>query len=176
MATEMSGSALRFVRRRAAVKAKITNQFAIMADDASPVNISSCKSIIGKLLVDINNFDTEISDIMSDSMEGETISDALSAELSSQASYLTSVYNKLASFPDTAPEGSAGDKKSISVSDCKLKLPELKCETFNGEGTSHLQYHSFITQFNNIVGLRSNLSDSTKLTYLKTFLKGYAYK
>ena len=62
------------------------------------------------------------------------------------------------------------------MADINLKLPDLKCDKFSGEGTNELQYHAFITKFNNVVGYRANLSDATKLTYLKTYLQGYAAK
>ena len=38
------------------------------------------------------------------------------------------------------------------------------------------EYYSFITEFNNVIGLRLNLSEATKLTYLKNYLGGYALK
>jgi len=165
----------KLVRLRAAVKAKVTNQFALMTVDSSPVNISTGKAIIGKLLDKITEFDTEIYELMSEAIVGEKIPDELSRELSGQSGYLTEQYNKLATFHDS-PVADSVDKKYVGASECKLKLPELKCESFSGEATTNLQYHSFISQFNNVVGLRTNLSDSTKFTYLKTFLKGYAFK
>ena len=39
-----------------------------------------------------------------------------------------------------------------------------------------MEYNTFLIEFNNIVGFRSGSSNSTKFTYLKTYLKGYALK
>ena len=57
-----------------------------------------------------------------------------------------------------------------------MKLPQLRIDSFNGEAVDHLKFHTFITQFNNAIGNRPNLSLSAKLTYLKGYLSGYAGK
>ena len=54
-------------------------------------------------------------------------------------------------------------------------MPELKCSSFSGEGSSNLEFHAFITQFNSVIGQRK-LTNVAKLTYLKSYLKGYASK
>lgn len=53
------------------------------------------------------------------------------------------------------------------------KLPTLQCPTYDG---SALDFHSFFSQFENIIGSNSSLTDSCKLAYLKSYLKGYPYK
>ena len=80
---------------------------------------------------------------------------------------------KLSSYEAEEPRSQSA---SVSTNDSKLKLPELKCPVFDGEGATQLQYHAFITSFNNIVGCRKNITDSIKLTYLKSYLSGYAAK
>jgi len=55
-------------------------------------------------------------------------------------------------------------------------LPDIKCDSFSGEGVSNLEFHSFISQFDNIIGLRTNLTNSIKFTYLRSYLRGYALK
>ena len=91
------------------------------------------------------------------------------AELDDQSNYYAEVKRKLSFISVT-------EKKTVLHEDYNLKLPDIKCDSFSGEGTSHLEFHSFITQFNNIVGFRDNLSKCTKLIYLKSYLKGYALK
>jgi len=58
----------------------------------------------------------------------------------------------------------------------EAKLPELKCSSFTGEDVDSLKYHDFLTQFKNVVDFRVNLSDSSKFTYLRSYLRGYALK
>ena len=62
------------------------------------------------------------------------------------------------------------------ATNCELKFPNLTCSIFCGEGSSSIEYFSFLTQFNNIVGLRTYLGNGTKFTCLKTCLRGYALK
>ena len=57
-----------------------------------------------------------------------------------------------------------------------LKLPTLNCPVFTGENTNSNEFFSFMNHFNNVIGNRPNLNKSTKFTYLKTYLRGYALK
>ena len=57
-----------------------------------------------------------------------------------------------------------------------VKLPQLKCETFDGYSTDKLQFKNFLLQFNNCIDACGQLSDSSKLTYLRSYLSGYAFR
>jgi len=161
------------VRSRAGLKGKITTQLALMNADPSDNNIANCKMLIGKILPKIEELDSVIIDSYSEEFaDDESIPDSLSIEIDKQTEYITEIHNKLSLFNSTA----VVPDKPKSSSNCKLKLPDLKCDSFTGEGTSQLQFHSFLSQFNNIVGFRSEISDSVKLTYLRNYLKGYALK
>jgi len=167
------------VKRRATVKAKITNQLVIVNADGSLVNVTNCIALIEEYLVEIKRYDSKICDLLAkDCSDEDFIPDTASAELSKQTRYVTNITNKLshlkAGLP--SPKASATVPQQVSAPDGKLKLPELRCSSFSGEGTNSLDFHAFITEFNNIVGSRRNISDSCKLTYLKTYLKGYANK
>ena len=94
-------------------------------------------------------------------------------ELTKQSDYLFLTKAQLNSL---LPVERSDDKEKPAVFNCELKLPNLICSSFSGEGTHNLEYSTFITQFNYIVELRTNLSDSTKFTYHKTYLKDYALK
>jgi len=157
------------VTQRAVLKRKITINFRLIDTDSSPENVNSCKGTIRELLTKISDIDSKINETyMSDEVD-EELSEEFAVELEAQSIYSADVKNKLARM--------AVDKKPADEpSNCKLKLPDIRCETFTGEGESHLEYHSFLSQFNNVIGFRSGLSDSTKLMYLTTYLKGYAHK
>jgi len=167
---------IKLVRSRAVLKGKITHQFALMSDDNSAVNVANCKKLIDQYLSQIGEFDSKLIDLFDADFSEEAIPDEVSAEIDKQADYITGILNKLSSFTQNDSPNPVNNDDIKSVSDCKLKLPELKCDSFSGEGTSQLEFHSFISQFNNIIGLRTNLTDATKLTYLRTYLKGYAFK
>jgi len=169
-ALELLKARKKIVKDRAVIKGKITSQFALMNSDDSRVNIASCKSIIEKYLSKIEEYDSQIIELSED-FSDDDIPEDVSKEIEKQSSYVTDVHNKLSQYVD------ADNKSDFQKStNCKLKLPDLKCDTFSGEGTSLLEFHSFFSQFNNLVGLRTNLSDSTKLSYLRSYLRGYALK
>jgi len=174
MSSQFPEPVKRLVRRRATYKAKVTNQFTLLNEDSSSDNVINGKVIIEGLLTLIQEVDTEICDLLSEQCSEEEIPGEVSVELGKQSQYITQTRNKLSSF------SVSNSKPSITAptptADCKIKLPEIRLDSFSGEGATQLEYHSFITQFNNLVASRTNLSDSTKLTYLKSHLKGYASK
>ena len=161
--------------QRAVLKTKITNVFKkldqSMTTDVSKPDVSVSLTLIDQYLNDIEildkNINTELSNKEND--PDELSSDFLT-ELDKQTSYVLNVKTRLSSFKKET------ESVPIETTNCKLKLPDLKCDNFSGEGSTNLQFHTFLTQFNNIVGFRNNLTNSTKFTYLKTYLKGYALK
>jgi len=167
----------KLIAQRGVIKRKITCTFKLIEKDSSVDNFSNCTESIKNMLKDIAKLDTKINDSFCADEGSEEISEEFSSELDSQTSYSSSVMNQLSALSHK-PESDSGTKSTVSesMSSCKLKLPELKCEPFAGEGTSFLEFHVFISQYNNIIGLRSDISKAMKLTYLKTYLKGYALK
>lgn len=163
------------VRKRAATKGKITKSFNNYQDPqegAELLSSNTLKSFINDRLVEIEKFDELISNLyyaeidkLNDDDEIEEFQSEIDIELDAQTDYALSVKSRLDKICDAK-----------SATNCTLKLPELHCDTFTGEGSSNLEYHAFMSKFNNVVGLRANLSDSTKFTYLRTYLKGYALK
>ena len=169
-----------FINKRSAVKRKITGCFANIEDDPSTSNISAGTEIISDALKQVDSFNEHINEVYNslcpddeELEEGEAFSPAYNAELDKQTQYSMATKKRLAELNSKKDSTQAQGKETR---DCRMKLPELNIDCFSGEGSSNLEFHSFITKFNNVVGLRSNLNDSTKLTYLKTYLKGYAYK
>lgn len=126
----------------------------------------------------IASLDTKICDIYYAEHDPDGAFDSeFQAELEGQTEYSMSIKSKLANFSDNTSAGDSNVAEVIQLmSEFALKLPEFKCNMFSGEGVSNLQFHTFITQFDNIVGLRTDLSNSTKFTYLNSFLKGYTFR
>ena len=54
--------------------------------------------------------------------------------------------------------------------------PKLQCSQFSGQNVDKLEFKNFLTQFNNCVDSDGSLLGSAKLTYLRSYLTGYAYK
>ena len=165
------------VCRRAAIKHKLAGAFSTIETDESYNNLGVCKDLISDSLSDIACLDNEINDLYVSNVpeESEELPSDYTDELDTQLDYSLTVKRKLAAL--AALQVNEESKPQVKdASDCRLKLPELNIDPFSGEGSSNLEFHSFLSKFNNVVGFRSNLSKSTKLTYLKNYLTGYAYK
>ena len=57
-----------------------------------------------------------------------------------------------------------------------VKLPQLKCDTFDGRSNDKLEFKNFLLQFNNCIDACGQLSGSSKLTYLRSYLVGFAFR
>ena len=158
-----------YKRKRTVVKTKITKLFNKFDSDDSPT-VDIFRSMINELLSEITSLDDSMNQVIMESNDG-VIDDVAEQEFTDQVDYVSSIRSKLA-------ECELNSKPSTAVNNDHLtyKLPPLKCDTFSGENTTNLEFHSFMMKFSNVIGSRKDLSDSIKLTYLKSYLKGYAYK
>ena len=162
------------VKKRAVLKRKIT---LLLAKTSIGTGILSDKTIesslvdqIETIIVEIEALDNKICEIMIEGDDDETISEDLDLELNRQTEYHADLKGKLALLKSgLQPDSDKG------ASNFDLKLPLLECGNFTGEGGQSLEYNTFIGQFNNIVGLRNNISDATKMTYLRSYLRGYTF-
>ena len=68
-----------------------------------------------------------------------------------------------------APLPSVGNASAV-------KLPQLKCDTFDGHSTDKLEFKNFLLQFNNCIDACGQLTGSSKLTYLRSYLSGFAFR
>ena len=159
----------KFVMDRAVFKRKITLALKkLESADSSPSIKASSKEAIETHLRAIESIDHKINTSMSDHSNNE-MSEALAEEIDAQSEYHLDISSKLKEFATSAPTSNGHVTHD-------LKLPNLSCGSFSGEGSGNLEFFNFITQFKNVIGFRTNISDSTKLIYLRSFLKGYAFK
>ena len=104
------------------------------------------------------------------------------AELDEQASYIMQLGLDLDKYEDYLVGTSASSNISAKrVLDMMSKLnmsdakpPSLGCGTFTGRERDKFAFTTFLDQFNNVIGSRRNLSDSSKLAYLVGYLRDYA--
>ena len=54
--------------------------------------------------------------------------------------------------------------------------PKLQCSQFSGKDVDELEFKKFFIQIQNCVDAGGNLPGSAKLTYLRSYLIGYAYE
>ena len=65
--------------------------------------------------------------------------------------------------------------KELAKINSETKAPNLKCITFEGSEKDRNDFSNFLIQFNNAVGCK-NISDSSKMQLLVSYLRGYALK
>ena len=167
---EATGKIRNLIRQRTSLKGKITISLGKLTDDDSPAVIVACQEFVAANLDKISKCDEEINAIYEkDSSDPEVIKDDHMKKLESQTNYSLKITTRL-------KELNMPDHKTISACKMDVKLPNLQCAFFSGEAHTATEYSAFIVQFNNVVGLRANLSESVKLTYLRSYLRGYAFK
>ena len=163
----------KLVYKRSVVKRRITNTFNNIETEQTAREVSV--RLIQDYLTEIRACDAEINEYdFSKLANPDEMDEACEREIDSQTDYFTEISSRIASLCSTEVKTERAELQASG--NVKLRLPELSCDTFTGEGTSHLEYHSFISCFNNVVGSSKNISGSTKLSYLKNYLKGYASK
>ena len=122
---------------------------------------------------DINN---QILDVFVDKDVSETDPTNLD-EISSQVEYTAQIHDELSKIECKINAKSQPDVDTSKPDPLMaVKLPKLTCKVFDGESTDKLEFKNFLLQFNNCVDSSGKLSDSSKLTYLRSFLSGYAFK
>ena len=89
-------------------------------------------------------------------------------EIQSQVDYSDDVSDKLAQVANRLKDKVKPSVPTASHTSA-VKLPQLKCDTFDGLSTDKLQ-------FNNCIDACGQLSDSSKLTYLRSYLSGFAFR
>ena len=148
---------------------------------------SLCKNQIKEIeseMAEVKIYDVKINEYMES--QSIALSDELyyNDELDSQAMYLIDIGIELDRYDQIL---NSEVRESYSSTDKLLEVmnrlnfnegkpPPLECGTFSGKEKDKFAFHSFLTQFDNVIGSRKNLSDSSKQTYLYGYLKDYALK
>ena len=104
--------------------------------------------------------------------------DTYNAEIDNQAEYTIQVGINLDEFEthlvpmNNNSRNSNNEKVSIEI--FEGKPPALECGIFSGKERDEFAFHRFMSQFNNVIGLRKQLSNSAKQSYFYGYLQGYA--
>ena len=100
----------------------------------------------------------------------------ISNEIVQQVTYKGSITDRLANIKDRLKSGSDHDNNNKPKIETQVRVPELKCPTFDGKGQDKMEFKNFLSQFNNCIDSVGTLSDSSKLTYLRGYVKDYAFR
>ena len=94
-------------------------------------------------------------------------------ELDNQAEYLLEIGLELDQHEEiTSNISGSGNVSTDKLLDVVSRLnfsdgkpPSLECGTFSGKEEDKFAFHTFLNQFDNVLGSRKNFSDSAKQTY-----------
>ena len=178
------------IRGRAAIKRKLTLLIKSVCglENVSSVTIKSTLKKYDECMQDIKKFSDRIDEVYlleefiklnADQHTEEQINSALydikmgevRAELYSQIPSIAPSTSTPTSTPAAPVVGAVGG--AILGGPREAKLPPLKCGGFSGEADRDF-FRVFQTQFQNIIGYRSDISGASKLLYLRGYLKGAA--
>ena len=136
------------VRRRAVLKRKITLYFQQVESASDCSEFPSLYSLISSQLNLVTDIDGEISDKQCELDSTSVVVSNHNREIDGQAQYNFDVAKQLLDLKLKISVESP-DVLTHKSSNCELKLPNLVCGIFNGEGVSSLEYNTFLTEFNN---------------------------
>ena len=91
--------------------------------------------------MEVNSYDDRFNEVVCNGISEEQLGDLHWNELDSQADYTLDIQSQISSFsvcPDASNHVNAPTLNRIPQNN--IIFPELKCQTFNGEGNSNLQY------------------------------------
>ena len=137
-----------------------------------------------KQLDTLDEINGQISDIC-DEKDVDPYDEARQADIQNEQEYCIHVNELLASLNEfLVPQAGVQTSSNASNNDALINAiarlqsnpsrPKLQCAQFSGSAANKLAFKDFITQFNNSID--ESLSGSVKLTYLRSYLTGYAYK
>ena len=169
---------------RATHKRKVTIYINKLAELHSNKTLSNtlCKKqikVVEEELSKVREYDEIINLIMQKTLLGDRESSFFNEELDGQAAYSINTAISLDEYEVylvDKPVDPVPDKKSLPEFMFDGKPPPLQCSFFNGRERDKFAYPNFKQQFDNVIGSKKHFSNSAKLSYLISYLKGYALK
>ena len=145
------------------------------------------QSKVLKWLDKIEEINTQISNIC-DEEDIDVADSSRQSDMQSEQTYCSEIQSQLSAMsskfvnPQPIPSlpQSIQSQEALVSAIAKLQAnpvkPKLQCSQFSGKDADKLEFKNFLIQFQNCVDAGGNLPGSAKLTYLRSYLTGYAYK
>ena len=163
------------MRRLAGLKAYITactkNLNALDADDLK-VHFKARKDIILNYLQKVQKVDESITEVYDQG--DERVEERKLAEITSQIEYNDSVHDELTLIERRIDISLPANSNPPLQPPMAVKIPKLESKIFDGTSKDKLEFKNFFAQFSNCIDACGTLSDANKLTYLCSYLSGYA--
>ena len=178
--SEIDEHSAALIKKRAGYKSYITvckNKLDALEEDDLKIHFYSRKSTILEYLGKVQKFDESILDVYDRYGTLEDDQRKLD-EITSQVEYTDSVRDSLTLIERTVVGSTTipANNSSLPQSSMAVKIPKLECKVFDGTSKDKLEFKNFLTQFSNCIDACGKLSDANKLTYLRSYLSGYALK
>ena len=194
---------VQFIKDRAVQKRKVTiilGNLKQLSDESalSPSFLNEQIEVIEQCLNNIIIYDTKILQSYEqcgiDDIDDEAVQSEHTAQIKYQFQTKLSVNEISKQFLEAPPVNSTLNQESIdrsnvtSIDNEMLKLllannnktevkpPSLQCRSFDGSESDKLEFRNFLEQFNNVIDCKTNMTDASKLIYLRGYLRGYAFK
>ena len=106
----------------------------------------------------------------------ESVEESKLSEVTSQVEYNVSVRDELTLIERQVNVSPPANNNLLLQLPMAVKIPKLECKIFDGTSKDKLEFKNFLTQFSNCIDACGTLSNAKKLTYLCSYLWGYALK
>ena len=178
------------IRKRAYLKGRVTQTLKYLKQfhTEERLTTSICRPKLEQIennLNEIKKYDEQIMELLLIKDVRKIEPGYFDHEFESQVEYEFLIAEELEGFSSYRDNTEGNNTSAINNSFVEVlnglkfednKLPLLKCDIFSGEKEDKFAFNSFLNQFKNLVGSKTNLSKAVKLGYLQSFLKGDALK
>ena len=106
----------------------------------------------------------------------ESVEERKSAEITSQIEYNDSIRDELTLLERRIDVSPPANNNPPLQPPMAVKPPKLECKIFDGTSNDKLEFKNFLTQISNCIDACGTLSNTNKLTYLRSYLSGYVLK
>ena len=171
----------KLISERAVYKTKITKTVQHLRgatqNDVTYDRIKSNHDSIKNNLDRIKDLDLQILSLYQEYDIEDLCPDEYEQEADSQGDYEIAVYGAIDEIKSACKPDQQNDARSDGqiIHKTEMRLPDLKLPFFHGTHDRD-SFKNFMTQFENNVGSKHNLSDSNKLNYLISLLRSVAFK
>ena len=172
--SEISEKLPPLVHKRAGYKSYVTvclKNLKDLSDGDLKIHFKVRKSTILSYLDKVKEVDELIVDLCVQLGDGRELE-----EITSQVEYHDSVLDELTLLERIVEGSSSVGATPPPHRSLPVEVPKLQCQVFDGTSKDKLEFKNFLVQFFSCIDACGSISDAIKLTYLRSYLSGYALK
>ena len=150
------------------------NKLPELDDENLKIHLKNRKATILGHLLKVQKVDESIIEIYDQG--DESVEERKLSEITSQIEYNDSVRDELTLIERQVDVSPPTNNNPLLQPSMAVKIPKLECKICDGTSKDKLEFKNFLTQFSNCIDACSTLPNANKLTYLHSYLSGYALK